>query len=169
MRLPVVLLACAAALVAAPVALAQPKKPPSKVDPRLAEAKRLFEEGAAAYATGSYDQAIKSWEKSYEISQKPLIFESIANAWERLGDARKARENLARWRDSAPPRSATCSTPASRTSTPASRARMKPPAKPPTRRPPATPPTPATAPRPTPPASGRGSRGPSSAAWAAWR
>jgi len=103
MRLPVVLLTCAAALGAAPVALAQPRKPPGHVDPRLAEAKRLFEEGASAYATGNYDQAIKAWEKSYEISQKPLIFESIANAWERLGDARKARDNLARWRDAAPP------------------------------------------------------------------
>jgi tetratricopeptide (TPR) repeat protein len=106
MRPPVVLLACAAALfacAAAPVAFAQAKKPPAHSDPRLAEAKRLFEEGAAAYAMGNYDQAIKAWEKSYEISQKPLIFESIANAWERLGDARKARDNLSHWRDSAPP------------------------------------------------------------------
>jgi tetratricopeptide (TPR) repeat protein len=104
MRRPVALLACAAALlVAGPApALAQGKKPPGKVDPKIAEAKRLFDQGAAAYAQGSYEDAIHAWEKSYELSQKPLIFESIANAWERLGDARKARDNLAKWRDSAP-------------------------------------------------------------------
>jgi tetratricopeptide (TPR) repeat protein len=109
MRLPVLFLACAgvaAALAVAPPTLAQPKKaapPPGKVDPRLNDAKKLFEDGAAAYATGNYDEAIKDWQRSFELSQKPLIFESIANAWERLGDARKAREALARWRDAAPP------------------------------------------------------------------
>jgi tetratricopeptide (TPR) repeat protein len=108
MRLPVVLVTCAAALLASAApfeALAQPKKapPPGKVDPRTAEAKKLFDDGAAAYAKGSYDEAIHAWEKAFELSQKPLIYESIANAWERLGDARKARDNLAKWRDSAPP------------------------------------------------------------------
>jgi tetratricopeptide (TPR) repeat protein len=103
MRTSVLLVALAASLAAAP-ASAQPKKgPPSKVDPRLAEAKRLFEDGAAAYAQGNYDGAIKLWEQSYEISQKPLIYESIANAWERLGDAKKARDALAKWRAFAPP------------------------------------------------------------------
>jgi tetratricopeptide (TPR) repeat protein len=87
--------------VASP-ALAQGKKPPAKTDPRLAEAKKLFDEGAAAYAQGNYEEAIRAWEKSFEISQKPLIFESIANAWERLGDARKAKDYLAKWRDAAP-------------------------------------------------------------------
>jgi tetratricopeptide (TPR) repeat protein len=93
----------AAALAAAPPALAQGKKPPpAKIDPRLAEAKKLFDDGAAAYAQGNYDEAIKAWEKALEISGKPLIHESIANAWERLGDARKARDNLAKWREAAP-------------------------------------------------------------------
>jgi hypothetical protein len=115
MRLPGLLFACAAALAVAPPAFAQPgkkapvtmgapaPKPPGRVDPQIAEAKRLFDEGAAAYVTGNYEAAIKAWETSYQLSQKPLIFESIANAWERLGDARKARDNLARWRQAAPP------------------------------------------------------------------
>jgi tetratricopeptide (TPR) repeat protein len=109
MRLPVVLVACAAALLASAAtteSFAQPKKappPPARSDPRTAEAKKLFDDGAAAYAKGSYEEAIHAWEKAFELSQKPLIFESIANAWERLGDARKARDNLAKWRDSAPP------------------------------------------------------------------
>jgi tetratricopeptide (TPR) repeat protein len=93
-----------AALAAAPPALAQGKKPPpAKVDPKLAEAKKLFDDGAAAYAQGSYEEAIKAWEKAFEISGKPLIHESIANAWERLGDAKKARDHLAKWREAAPP------------------------------------------------------------------
>ena len=110
MRLPVVLVTCAAALLVGGASLdasAQPRKappPPTKAaDPRTAEAKKLFDDGAAAYAKGSYEDAIHAWEKAFELSQKPLIYESIANAWERLGDARKARDNLAKWRDSAPP------------------------------------------------------------------
>jgi tetratricopeptide (TPR) repeat protein len=113
MRVPAVLLTCAASAMlgtVAPPASAQPgakalvaMAPPARVDPRLAEAKKFFDAGAAAYATGNYEAAIKAWEESYALSQKPLIFESIANAWERLGDPRKARDNLARWREAAPP------------------------------------------------------------------
>ncbi len=102
-QIPLMLLALAGATAPASTALAQPKKPPpSKNDPRLGEAKKLFDQGASAYAQGSYDEAIKAWEKAYELSQKPLIFESIANAYERLGDAKKARDYLIKWRDSAP-------------------------------------------------------------------
>lgn len=91
----------AVALAGAPTAaLAQAKKPK---DPKTAEAKRLFDEGASAYADGRYEDAVKAWEKSYELSGKPLIFESIGNAYERLGDKKKAREYLARWRAEAPP------------------------------------------------------------------
>lgn len=103
MRWPAVFLACAAVTAAVSPAAAQPKKPPGKLDPKTAEAKRLFDEGAAAYAQGSYEDAIKAWQQSYDISQKALIFESIANAYERLGDAKQARDYLARWRASAPP------------------------------------------------------------------
>lgn len=106
MRLPVIFVTCAVTLLASAAAtesFAQPKKPPARVDPRTVEAKKLFDDGAAAYAKGSYDEAIRAWEKAFELSQKPLIYESIANAWERLGDARKARDNLTKWRDSAPP------------------------------------------------------------------
>jgi tetratricopeptide (TPR) repeat protein len=96
---------CAAALVLAPAApaLAQPKKPPAvKPESKNNEAKKLFDDGAAAYTQGNYEAAIDAWSKAYEISKKPLIFESIANAYERLGEAKKAREYLSRWRDVAP-------------------------------------------------------------------
>ena len=98
--------AALAAVSAAPVTAhaADPKKPakdPPK-DPKIAEAKKLFDEGSAAYSDGKYEDAVKAWEKSYELSQKPLIFESIASAYERMGDKKKAREYLAKWRDAAP-------------------------------------------------------------------
>jgi tetratricopeptide (TPR) repeat protein len=103
---PILVALAALALTLAPgaPALAQrrPEKPAGRLEPRLAEAKKLFEDGADAYTQGNYEAAIAAWEKSYEISKKPLIFESIANAYERLGNPKKAREYLARWREVAP-------------------------------------------------------------------
>ncbi len=93
------------ALVVTPAApaLAQPRKlPAAKPEAKNNEAKKLFDDGAAAYTQGNYEAAIEAWSKAYEISKKPLIFESIANAYERLGEAKKAREYLAKWRDVAP-------------------------------------------------------------------
>jgi tetratricopeptide (TPR) repeat protein len=93
-----------ALLVSTAPAAAQPSKkpPPQKLDAKTAEAKRLFDEGAELYTRGSYEEAISAWEKSYELSKKPLIFESIANAYERLGQPKKARDYLSRWRAVAP-------------------------------------------------------------------
>lgn len=81
---------------------AQARRKPAAKDPKLAEAKQLFDQATDAYAQGRYEDAIRDWEKSYELSGKPLIFESIANAYERLGDKAKAREYLAKWRAEAP-------------------------------------------------------------------
>lgn len=78
------------------------KRPGSKGDPKLEEAKRLFDEGAKHYGEGNYEQAIESWEMSYDLSKKELIFESIANAYERLGQPKKAHEYLTKWREAAP-------------------------------------------------------------------
>ncbi len=71
-------------------------------DPKLAQAAKRFDEGKAAYEKGRYEEAIQAWEEAYELSRKPLLFESIANAHERLGDYDKAREYLAKWREAAP-------------------------------------------------------------------
>ncbi|MDI3285181.1 hypothetical protein [Polyangium sp. 15x6] len=87
----------------APAAPATKKKPPNKNDPKLVEAKRLFQQGEDLYTKGDYEKAIEVWEMSYELSQRELILESIANAYERLGKAEKAREYLGRWREAAPP------------------------------------------------------------------
>lgn len=96
---------CGAAALAAGMppsaAHAQAGKKPAK-DPKLAEAKKLFEQATDAYGQGRYEDAIRDWQKSYELSGKPLIFESIANAYERLGDKEKTREYLTKWRAEAP-------------------------------------------------------------------
>ncbi len=68
------------------------------------EAKRLFNQAHLAYWRGDYEEAILKWEQSFELSQEPLIFESIANAYERIGDPRQALEYLQRWREKAPRR-----------------------------------------------------------------
>ncbi len=96
--------ALAVSIGASATASAQPKKPPPPPpkDPKIAEAKKLFEDGSQAYTDGRYEEAIKAWEQSYQLSGKPLIFESIANAYERQGDKKKAREYLAKWREAAP-------------------------------------------------------------------
>lgn len=103
LRAACVVLAAAVALAASPAHAQTGRRPAaSRKDPKLVEAKRHFETGVEAYARGDYEAAIAAWERSYELSKKPLIFESIANAYERLGDAPKAREYLARWREAAP-------------------------------------------------------------------
>lgn len=66
------------------------------------EAKRLFNQAHLAYKNGDYEEAILKWQQSYELSREPLIFESIANAYERLGQSRRALENLKEWRKVAP-------------------------------------------------------------------
>ena len=66
------------------------KKPGGKSDPKLEEAKRLFDEGAKHYGEGNYEKAIEAWEMSLDLSKKELINESISNAYERLGQPKKA-------------------------------------------------------------------------------
>lgn len=78
------------------------KKPLNKKDPKYIEAKRLFEKGEEMFAKGDYEKAVESWEMSYDLSGADLILESIANAYERLGQLEKARDYLARWREVAP-------------------------------------------------------------------
>ena len=68
------------------------------------DAKRLFNKAHLAYRRGDYEEAILKWEQSFELSGEPLIYLSIANAYERLGDAARALDYLKRWREKAPRR-----------------------------------------------------------------
>ncbi len=85
-----------------PASATSKKKPLNKKDPKYIEAKRLFEKGEELYSKGDYENAVESWEISYALSEADLILESIANAYERLGQVEKAREYLGKWRDAAP-------------------------------------------------------------------
>ncbi len=86
-------------------ARAQAEKPtksaPVSMKDRI-EAKRLFNQAHLAYKNGDYEEAILKWQQSYERSKEPLIFESIANGYERLGNFRRALESLKQWRQAAP-------------------------------------------------------------------
>ena len=88
-----------------PPAVAQAPRLPLRISAKARrEAKRLFNQAHLAYRRGDYEEAILKWEQSYELSKEPLIFESIANAYERLGDPKRALEYLRKWRDKAPRR-----------------------------------------------------------------
>lgn len=93
-------LALGSAVLAAPREAAAQKKGAS--DPKVAEAKRLFEEGRALYQKGRYEEAIEAFEIAFELSKRPLLHDSIASAYERLGNFKKARESLGKWREAAP-------------------------------------------------------------------
>lgn len=92
-------LALLAATTLSASAAADKKK---ETDPKIAEARTAFEEGKELYNKGRYEDAIVKFERSFELSQRLLIFVSIANAYERLGQFKKARDALARWREVAP-------------------------------------------------------------------
>jgi len=102
LRLLAAALCGAIALSGAPAAAFAQKKNISQKDRR--EAKRLFNQAHLAYRRGDYEEAILKWEQSFELSGEPLIFLSIANAYERLGDAERALDYLTRWRKKAPRR-----------------------------------------------------------------
>lgn len=101
-RLVAVLLAVAVVSTGAPSAAFAQKANVSQKDRR--EAKRLFNQAHLAYRRGDYEEAILKWEQSFELSGEPLIYLSIANAYERLGDPERALDYLTRWRDKAPRR-----------------------------------------------------------------
>lgn len=105
LALKLALLCAPAGLVAGSpaTASAQASKKGAPKDPKLTEAKKLFDQAWEAYSQGRYEDAIRDWQKSYELSGKALIFESIATAYEKLGDKKKTREYFAKWRAEAPP------------------------------------------------------------------
>ncbi len=101
-RIAATLLAVAVVTTGVPSATFAQKANVSQKDRR--EAKRLFNQAHLAYRRGDYEEAILKWEQSFELSGEPLIYLSIANAYERLGDAEQALDYLTRWREKAPRR-----------------------------------------------------------------
>lgn len=90
-------------LVAGHFSPVQAANKPSRLAKRR-QAKRLFNQARLAYRAGDYEEAILKWQESFRISQHPLIYTSIANAYERLGKYKEALDALRIYRKSAPRR-----------------------------------------------------------------
>lgn len=58
------------------------------------EARRLYVEGEAHYAAGRYRDAAASFERAYELSRRPALLFNLGNAYERLGDLKRAADYL---------------------------------------------------------------------------
>jgi len=71
-------------------------------DPDEQRARELYENGAILYEEGEYEQAIDAWEAAYALSEEPLLYYNIANAYERMGRYDEAIDALARYRAFAP-------------------------------------------------------------------
>lgn len=67
-----------------------------------ARARELYENGAALYEEGRYDEAIVAWDEAYRLSERHALLYNIANAQERLGDYEAALDTLAEYRAFAP-------------------------------------------------------------------
>jgi len=68
-----------------------------------AKARYLYKNGEKLYTEGQYGDAIAAWKRAYALSPRPLLLFNIANAQERLGQLREARDTLNRYRAFAPP------------------------------------------------------------------
>jgi tetratricopeptide (TPR) repeat protein len=94
--------ACLGVLCGAPRPAGAQRLQPGVTYQQWREGKRLFNQGHLAYRRGDYEEAILKWEKSFELSREPLIFESISKAYEALGDTERALDYLRKWREKAP-------------------------------------------------------------------
>ncbi len=64
-------------------------------------ARRHFESGEAYLHESDYDNALKAFEKSYDLSSRPVILLSIATVYERLGELGKAIAALEKYLETA--------------------------------------------------------------------
>lgn len=89
------------ALLAPGVALADDV--PTNPQEKRRRAKEEFEKGAAAYTRGDYETAVECWNKSYDLSQEPVIQQQLALAYGHLGRSKEERAALLKYRESARP------------------------------------------------------------------
>lgn len=88
--------ACLCALVLATPSAAWAQGTPDEL------ARRHFDSGAAYLEESDYDNALKAFEKAYELSKRPEILLNIATVLERKGDLRGAVSALERYLEAAP-------------------------------------------------------------------
>lgn len=75
-----------------------PSEPPASQEPDLAQAKKLYENGARLYEEALYEEAITAFQESYRLSNQHALLFNIANAQERLGDLEGAIKSLNTYR-----------------------------------------------------------------------
>ena len=61
------------------------------------EAHDYYLKGEGHYAAGRYRKAATAFERAYQLSKRPELLFNIGNAYERLGEYKKAAENLRRY------------------------------------------------------------------------
>jgi tetratricopeptide (TPR) repeat protein len=93
----VVVVVALALLVAAP-ALAQ--KPPTPQQKKAAKAH--FQQGKAFYEAGAWDDAIREYQKAYDLVPLPDLMFNIGQAWRMKGDKPRALEAYQRYLDRLP-------------------------------------------------------------------
>ncbi len=76
--------------------------PKSAVDANVESARKLFELGVEKYKAKDFETAIRLWERSYALSERPLLFDNISRAHEGLERYEEAIEALEKWRAVAP-------------------------------------------------------------------
>lgn len=69
----------------------------------LERAKQLFDNGKTLFEEGNYEDAVRAWQQSYGLSEKPVLLFNIASAAERMGDFDAALEALNTYRAFAKP------------------------------------------------------------------
>jgi tetratricopeptide (TPR) repeat protein len=79
-----------AALVLGPLPTVRAAEPESE------SAEQLYEDGRRAYRLGRYDEAVKKFERSYELSDQPLLLYNIALSYKRLYGISKEVSDLRR-------------------------------------------------------------------------
>jgi tetratricopeptide (TPR) repeat protein len=65
-------------------------------EPGVETPEQLYEDGRRAYRLGRYDEAVKKFERSYELSDQPLLLYNIALSYKRLYGISNAVADLRR-------------------------------------------------------------------------
>lgn len=100
-RAPVFFLALGALAVAPSIAQAQrrprPQQAPPAEDPRVVEARRAYDDGRRLFDARSYPEALRRFERAFELRNNPVILVAIANCHEQTGNFRDAVGALERY------------------------------------------------------------------------
>jgi tetratricopeptide (TPR) repeat protein len=81
---------CSSAVLAQEKPKKKTEDPKKAADPKLEEARRLFDEASIQYKTGDYQQALESFKQVYALTQEPSILFNIGQCQRFLGQPEEA-------------------------------------------------------------------------------